>query len=99
MSSTIPTEPVAFILQVKITIDPANRAAFLQHFKPVYDVVVAEPECAYFVMGENMQEPGVFRWTEGWKKDAAWFMSVITFESYTLPLSLLSYVHTSYEQK
>jgi quinol monooxygenase YgiN len=73
-ASSLP--PVAFVLQIKITIDPKNSESFLSHFKNVYDIVLAEPECAYFIVGQNVQEPGVFRWTEGWTKDPQWFISV-----------------------
>lgn len=76
MSSTVPVPDVCFILQVKVTFDPKDRNTFLEHFKPVYDRVLAEPECGYFLVGENIQEPGTFRWTEGWTKDVAWFMTV-----------------------
>jgi quinol monooxygenase YgiN len=76
MAIPIPAPKVAVILQIRVTIDPKDRETFLHHFKTVYDFVVAEPECAYFLIGEDTQEPGVFRWTEGWTKDAQWFMSV-----------------------
>lgn len=72
--STLPK--VAFELRVKITLDPKDKEKFLSHFKPVYDLVVAEPELAYFSFGENVQEPGVFTWTEGWAKGPEWFMTV-----------------------
>ncbi|KAH7418592.1 hypothetical protein BKA64DRAFT_763072 [Cadophora sp. MPI-SDFR-AT-0126] len=74
MSTPILAPTVSFILQVKITIDPKDRSTFLQYFKPAYEAVIAEPECAYFFVGENAQEPGVFRWTEGWTRDVGWFM-------------------------
>jgi quinol monooxygenase YgiN len=64
-------------LHVKVTIDPKDADAFLSHFQSIYDLVLAEPECAYFIFGQNIQEPGVFRWTEGWTKDPQWFMTVI----------------------
>ena len=76
MVTTIPAPKVAFILQVKVTFDPKDRDNFLHHFKAVHEKVMAEPECAYFLIGENLQEPGVFRWTEGWTKDAQWVMTV-----------------------
>ncbi|KAH9212860.1 hypothetical protein DL95DRAFT_524799 [Leptodontidium sp. 2 PMI_412] len=75
MSTPVLAPKVAFILQVKVTFDPKDRDTFLKYFKPAYDAVIAEPECAYFFIGENIQEPGVFRWTEGWTKDIAWFMA------------------------
>jgi quinol monooxygenase YgiN len=64
------------VLQVKVTIYPKDTEAFISHFRRVYDNVVAEPECAYFLVDQNVQEPGVFRWFEGWTKGMEWFMSV-----------------------
>ena len=34
----------AFILTITVTIDPAQANAFLAHFRPIYDLVIAEPE-------------------------------------------------------
>jgi hypothetical protein len=76
MAAVIPAPKVAFILQVKVIIDPKDRETFIKHFKTAYDIVMAEPECAYFFVGESIQEPGVFHWTEGWTKDIQWFMTV-----------------------
>jgi len=67
---------IAFMLQVKVTIDPKDRDTFIKHFKTAYNFAMAEPECAYFFVGENVQEPGAFYWTEGWTKDTQWFMTV-----------------------
>ena len=44
-----PAPTVAFILQVKITIEPSNRDAFLAALKPAADAAMAEPEYAYFL--------------------------------------------------
>lgn len=85
MSSPVLAPKVSFILQIKVTIDPKDRTTFLEHFKPVYEAVVNEPECAYFFIGENAQEPGVFRWTEGWTKDVNWFMTNQITKAYYEP--------------
>ncbi len=50
--------PISFILTVKITIPPASVDEFFTHFRPCYDVVLAESECVYFVVGQNPQVPG-----------------------------------------
>jgi hypothetical protein len=55
MAAVSPLPKVAFVLQVKITLDPKDTEIFLSHFKPVYDRVLAEPECAYFIIGQNIQ--------------------------------------------
>lgn len=70
----LPAPKVACILQIKVQVDPKDRDTFLSLFKPIFDLVSAEPECAYFIVGED--EPGVFRWTEGYTKDKDWFMNV-----------------------
>jgi quinol monooxygenase YgiN len=82
MASASSLPKVAFTLHVKVTIDPKDSESFLSYFKKVYDFVLAEPECAYFIVGQNIQEPGVFRWTEGWTNDPQWFMSVSALSLY-----------------
>ena len=47
-----------FILTVKVWISPSDLSEFFTLFRPVYDAVVAEPECLYFVLGQNPQVPG-----------------------------------------
>jgi quinol monooxygenase YgiN len=76
MATIIPAPQIAFTLQVRVTIDPKHRDIFIKHFKTAYDIVTAEPECAYFFVGESIQEPGSFHWTEGWTKGVQWFMTV-----------------------
>lgn len=65
-----------FSLHVTITVDPANIAAFLAAFRPVYEAVVAEPDCTYFEVFHSIDEPGVFRFVENWSKDPQWFKEV-----------------------
>ena len=67
---------VATILSVKVFLQPEEVPKFLEHFKTAYDAVIAEPECRFFVVGQNPQEPGTFSWTEGWTKDVDWLLSV-----------------------
>jgi hypothetical protein len=87
MTSSLTKLPaVSFILQVKAFFDPKDRGTFLQAFKSCCEIVIKEEECAYFLVGESVAEPGVFRWTEGWRKDLEWFMGV----SYLLPSLPLS---------
>lgn len=64
------------ILQVRIYIAPEQVPEFFAKFKPIYDIVLAEPECVFFVVGEDSQEPGCISWMEGWTKDQDWFMDV-----------------------
>lgn len=79
----IPVPKVACLLQIKVVVKPENREAWLVLFKQIFDHVSAEPECAYFIIGE--EEPGVFRWTEGWTKDKEWFNDVLTLPSLLKP--------------
>jgi len=64
-SSPKSVDGVAFILQVKVTFDPKDSETFLKHFKPCYEAVLAESECAFFLVGQDIQTPGAFSWTEG----------------------------------
>lgn len=42
-----------FSLHVTIYIDPQNITKFFEHFKPVYDAVIAEPELPFFLRCTN----------------------------------------------
>ncbi len=75
MTSIIPTPKVSCILQIKIVVSPENRETGLVLFKECFDHVVSEPQCAYFILGE--EGPGVFRWTEAWTKDKEWIINVL----------------------
>ncbi|RFU27615.1 hypothetical protein B7463_g8743, partial [Scytalidium lignicola] len=85
MASVTPAPKVVCIFQVKAFFDPKDRDAFLHLFTPMYHTVAAEPECAYFITGEKIDEPGVFRWTEAWTKDYDWFMNVQAKKPYYEP--------------
>ncbi|KAJ5786753.1 uncharacterized protein N7503_011965 [Penicillium pulvis] len=56
----------SFSLHVKIYIDPSNVEKFLEHFKPVYDAVVKEPECRFFELHQDPANPGTLTWVENW---------------------------------
>jgi quinol monooxygenase YgiN len=53
-------------LHVTVYIDPENIDRFLAAFKPVFNKVVAEPECLFFEMYRSPQEPGKISWVENW---------------------------------
>jgi hypothetical protein len=53
-------------LHVTVYIAPENVDSFLAAFKPVFDKVVAEPECLFFEMYLSPQEPGKISWVENW---------------------------------
>lgn len=88
MASIIPAPKVACISQIKVAVNPSDREAFLVLLKQVLDHVFAEPECAYFLVGE--EKPGVFRFTEGWTKDQEWVENVPISILYSSPAKLTS---------
>ena len=55
-----------FGLHVTIHIDPSNVDKFFEHFKKVYDNVVAEPQCRLFEMYQDPENPGTLSWVEDW---------------------------------
>ncbi|KAI1424069.1 hypothetical protein F5Y12DRAFT_468375 [Xylaria sp. FL1777] len=61
-------------LHVTVYIAPENVDRFLAAFKPVFNKVVAEPECLFFEMYQSPQEPGKLSWVENWSKSPEWFL-------------------------
>ncbi|KAI1751698.1 hypothetical protein F4782DRAFT_175518 [Xylaria castorea] len=61
-------------LHVTVYIAPENVNRFLAAFKPVFNKVVAEPECLFFEMYQSPQEPGKISWVENWSKSPEWFL-------------------------
>ncbi|KAI0414065.1 hypothetical protein F5X98DRAFT_378087 [Xylaria grammica] len=61
-------------LHVTVYIAPENVERFLAAFKPVFNKVVAEPECLFFEMYQSPQEPGKISWVEDWSKSPEWFL-------------------------
>ncbi|KAI1177136.1 hypothetical protein F4777DRAFT_216338 [Nemania sp. FL0916] len=61
-------------LHVTVYIAPENVDRFLAAFKPVFNKVVAEPECLFFEMYQSPQEPGKISWVENWSKSPEWFL-------------------------
>jgi hypothetical protein len=53
-------------LQVTVHIDPKNTTEFFQHFKPLYDQVIAEPELRFFEVYQSAEDPGTISWVEHW---------------------------------
>ena len=56
-SSSQPTlkriQPLAFILNVQMTVKTADVSTFLAAIKPAYDAVLREPQCAFFNLGQR----------------------------------------------
>jgi quinol monooxygenase YgiN len=62
MSSFKPGFSVFMTAQVT----PENAPKFLEAFKPVFEKMIANPECEFFELYRNPAEPGVFSWMEDW---------------------------------
>ncbi|KAJ5625118.1 hypothetical protein N7510_001427 [Penicillium lagena] len=75
------SEP-GFSLHLTIYIDPQNVNKFFEHFKPVYDAVVAEPECRFFEVYQSPEDPGTLHWVEDWVASTEWFMSTQMAKDY-----------------
>jgi quinol monooxygenase YgiN len=53
-------------VHVTITISPENVFRFFEEFQPVYEKVIAEPDCTYFEVFQLPDDPGVISWVENW---------------------------------
>ncbi|KIV89211.1 hypothetical protein PV10_08798 [Exophiala mesophila] len=73
------------VLSVKVWIPVEKHEDFFHLMRPVYDAVVAEPECRFFVITKNPQEPEAISWFEGWSKDTDWLMNVQLQKEYYQP--------------
>jgi quinol monooxygenase YgiN len=63
-------------LHVDIWIDPSNLAKWFEEFQKTFDLVVAEPECTYFEVFQDPDEPGHLRWVENWNASTVWVATV-----------------------
>jgi hypothetical protein len=84
--------PGGFILSVKVYISPADVPRFFTLFKPVYDAVLAEPECRFFIVAQSSPSPQeedhnvtCLSWIEGWSKPPPWFMAIQMKKAYYEP--------------
>lgn len=83
-------QPLAFILNVQMTIKASDAAAFLAAIKPAYDAVLQEPECAFFNLGQRhplnpltgerneseAEDEVVISFSEGWNCSLEHFRNV-----------------------
>jgi len=72
-------------LEVTIYIAPENVTKFLEILRPAYEAVIAEPECTFFEVFIDPDQPGVIHWVEGWAKDKVWLLSVQMQKDYYKP--------------
>ncbi|KAI0534756.1 hypothetical protein GGR58DRAFT_505018 [Xylaria digitata] len=70
-------------LHVTVYVAPENVDRFFAAFKPVFNRVIAEPECLFFEVYQSPQEPGKICWVEDWSGSPGWFLkNQITKEYY-----------------
>lgn len=82
------------LLHITIFVETERAAEFFEHFKPVYDAVIAEPECTLFEVSiDSNTEPGItrIRFLEGWAASENWLMTVGCYSE--LLLAAPSYSH------
>ncbi|KAH7324978.1 hypothetical protein B0I35DRAFT_449760 [Stachybotrys elegans] len=63
-------------LHVSVTISPENVTRFFEFFKPVYEAVIAEPECSFFEVYQSPEDPGALHWVENWSQSVEWLIKV-----------------------
>jgi quinol monooxygenase YgiN len=76
---------IGFVLSVKVWIQPDKVDDFWALFRPAYDAVIAEQECRFFIVDQDLNEPGAFSWVEGWTKDPVWLQTVQMAKPYYEP--------------
>lgn len=64
VKNTMSSEGIS--LQVTIWLSPENVPKFFEALLPVYEKVIAEPECTFFEYYEDPAEPGKISWVENW---------------------------------
>jgi len=83
-------QPLAFILNVQMTIKTSDAEAFLAAIKPAYDAVLQEPQCAFFNLGQRhpinpltgernateAEDETVISFSEGWNCTLEYFQQV-----------------------
>ena len=67
-----------FSLQVTVYFKPEDVPKFFEHFKSIFEKVTAEPDCVYFEIFQDPEDPGKISWIENWDKSPAWMMEVYT---------------------
>ena len=72
-------------LEVTIHLLPSNVETFLTHFRPAFEAVVAEPECTFFELFTDPENPGTLHWVESWTKSKEWLFEVQLKKEYYKP--------------
>ncbi|KAL5337369.1 hypothetical protein BJX70DRAFT_245006 [Aspergillus crustosus] len=72
-------------LHVNISIAPENLPRFFEALKPAFEKVTAEPECTFFEIYQDPQNPGELSWVENWSASVEWLVEVQLKREYYKP--------------
>ncbi|KAL4863012.1 hypothetical protein BDV12DRAFT_189970 [Aspergillus spectabilis] len=72
-------------LHVSISIAEENVPKFVEAMGPIYEKVTAEPECTFFEIYQNPQNPGELSWVENWSASLEWLVEVQLKKEYYIP--------------
>ena len=53
-------------LHVTVFISEENVDKFFEACRPVFDKIIAEPECTFFEIYQSPENPGEISWVENW---------------------------------
>jgi quinol monooxygenase YgiN len=69
-------DDIKTILNVRIFIEPDRVDEWIEKSQELFQTVMAEPACRYFITGQVEGKPGELWWTEGWSESKEWLMQV-----------------------
>jgi hypothetical protein len=92
-------QPLAFILNVRMTVKTSDVPGFLAAIKPAYDAVLQEPQCAFFNLGQKHplnpltgerdsevgEDESMISFSEGWNCTLEYFRDVQLKKEYYGP--------------
>jgi quinol monooxygenase YgiN len=84
-SPTPPQPKPRLFLHISFHISPADIPAFLDALRPCWQAFVNEPECLYFDVTQDPQNPGHLRFVEGWDASREWFLKEQMRKAYYTP--------------
>lgn len=65
-----------FSLHITVTVQPSDVPTFFEHFAPIYEASIQEPECLYLEVFQDPDDKGKISWIENWSKSPKWFEEV-----------------------
>ncbi|KAL4786805.1 glycoside hydrolase superfamily [Aspergillus varians] len=77
--------PPSISLHITLFIAEENVEKFFEAFRPVYEKVIAEPECTFFELYQSQSDPGEISLVENWSASVEWLMGVQIKKDYYLP--------------